>query len=252
MEVSKQISAVLTLLVIATSCLADGKAQSSYRMVASIGSGAAFSSDVGNSETFPIVNPITDEFFIYSADNATQTVPLLDVFLGTEWTFAPEWALQMGLGYHQAWNYLAQGSLLQGADTQSADEYAYQYDIFARQLMAEGKLLYQYNERFHPYLFLGLGASFNTANNYDTNVPAFLTFTREYEDHTQTSFTYSVGFGVDVDVAERLRIGIGYRFADFGQVELGDATIDTTRVSGTLSQTHLYACEILAQLTFMM
>jgi hypothetical protein len=39
------------------------------------------------------------------------------------------------------------------------------------------------------------------------------------------------------------------KFADFGQVKLGNASIDTTSVSGTLSQTHLYASEILAQLT---
>lgn len=99
----------------------------------SLGGGVAISSDVGKSQTFPIVNPITDEFYFYTANRPTQTVGAFDGFLGAEWTFHPNWALQMGLGYNQAWNFRAKGSLLQGADVQSADQYSYQYDILTRQ-----------------------------------------------------------------------------------------------------------------------
>lgn len=218
--------------------------------VASIGTGLAIASNVGRSKTFPIVNAVTDEFFIYTAKRPTQTVGVFDGFFGSEWAFHPKWALQLGLGYNQAWNFRAKGSLLQGADIQSADQYSYHYDILTRQLLVESKLLYGYKERYHPYALLGLGAAFNTANDYGTNVPPFLTFTRQYQNNTQTSFTYNVGAGIDVDILDHLRLGLGYRFADFGQFKLGNASIDTTNVSGTFSQTHLYASEILAQLTF--
>lgn len=220
-----------------------------WHAVASFGGGVAISSNIGKSQTFPIVNPITDEFYVYTASHPTQTVGAFDGFLGAEWTFHPDWALQMGLGYNQAWNFHAEGSLLQGADTQSADQYSYHYDILTRQLLAEGKLLYQFKEIYHPYVLLGLGAAFNKASGYSTNVPPFLTFTRQYQNNTQTSFAYNVGMGVDVDIQEHLRLGVGYRFADFGQAKLGQGIIDTTNVSGTLSQTHLYASEILAQFT---
>jgi opacity protein-like surface antigen len=247
----------IAILVITPYSFAQGKESwisscyntSLCHTVASIGGGIAIASNVGRSQTFPIVNPVTDEFFIYTANRPTQTVGAFDGFLGTEWTFHPKWALQLGLGFNQAWNFRAKGSLLQGADTQSADQYSYHYDILTRQLLIESKLLYLYKQHYHPYVLLGLGAAFNKATDYGTNVPPFLTFTRQYQNNTQTSFTYNVGAGIDVDILDHLRLGLGYRFADFGQIKLGNASIDKTSVSGTLSQTHLYASEILAQLT---
>jgi opacity protein-like surface antigen len=221
-----------------------------WRAVVSVGAGAALSSDVGKSKTFPIVNPVTDEFYVYSANTRNQTVSVFDSFVGAEWAFHPNWSLQLGLGYNQAWNIDAKGSLLQGADSQSADQYSYHYSVLTRQLLAESKLLYRFRERYRPYALLGLGAAFNDASDYGTNVPPFSSFTRQYQNNTQTSFSYVLGLGVDVDVTNHLRLGIGYRFADFGQVKLGKSTIDTTSVDGTLSQTHLYTNEILAQLTF--
>ncbi|MEO7049215.1 MAG: outer membrane beta-barrel protein [Ferruginibacter sp.] len=158
--------------------------------------------------------------------------------------------MQTGLGYDQASNFEAKGSLAQGADAQSEDQYSYHYSVLARQVLVEGKLLYRFRERYFPYFLLGLGTAFNKASSYGTNVPPFSTFTRQYQNNTQTSFSYAIGLGVDVDVINHLRLGIGYRFADFGQVQLGKSTIDTTSVGGTLTQTHLYANEILAQLTF--
>ena len=80
----------------------------------------------------------------------------------------------------------------------------------------------------------------------------FNTFTREYSDNTESSFTYSLGLGVDMDITEHLRLGVGYRFADLGKVRLGDAEINTTEVAGTLSQDHLYANEILVQLSLVL
>lgn len=219
------------------------------RPIVSIGGGAAISSDIGKSKTFPIINSLTDEFYVYSAKRPTKAVGVFDSFVGAEWAFHPEWSLQVGMGYNQAWNFDAKGVFLQGADAQSADQYSYHYTIFTRQLLAEVKLLHRLRERYLPYILLGLGASFNDAFDYETNVPPFLTFTRQYKNHTQSSFSYAVGVGIDVDVFDHLRFGVGYRFVDFGQVKLGAARIDTTNVSGTISQMHLYANEILAQIT---
>jgi opacity protein-like surface antigen len=221
-----------------------------WRGIVSVGAGAAISTNVGQSKTFPIVNPVTDEFYVYSANTRSQTVGVFDGFVGAEWAFHPNWSLQMGLGYNQAWNFDPQGSFLQGADAQSADQYSYHYSVLTRQLLAESKLLYRFKERYLPYILLGLGAAFNDTSDYGTNVPPFLTFTRQYKNNTQTSFSYTIGFGIDVDVLDHLRLGVGYRFADFGQVKLGNATIDTTSVNGTLAQSHLYASEILAQVTW--
>lgn len=220
-----------------------------WQPVVTIGAGGAIFSDVGSSQTVPIQNPDTDQFYDYSAHSETQTSGLLDIFLGAQWNVQPQWALQTGIDYAQTVSIAASGTLVQGADAQSADTYGYSYNILTRQLLLEGKLLYTLDARYHPYILAGMGAAFNDASGYDTTIPPFLTFTREYADHTTTSFSYALGMGMDVDLAPQLRIGVGYRFADLGQVGLGSANIDSVPVSGTLSQLHLYVNEVLLQIT---
>lgn len=221
----------------------------SWHPIIAIGAGTSTSTSVGKSQNFPIQNPSTDQFYNYSANQPTQTSSLFDGFLGAEFNLRPNWALQVGVDYNQASPYSAKGTLLQGADIESADSYTYHYGVLTKQLLIEGKLLYTVKERYHPYVLGGLGAAFNKAYNYYTNVPPFLTFTRMYQDNTVTAFSYAIGFGIDVDLTSHFRVGAGYRFADLGQVKLGNAMIDTTNVNGTLSQTHLYTNEILAQFT---
>ncbi len=195
---------------------------------------------------------MTDEFYHYSTNHPSQTSGLMDIFLGAEWSWRPNWAIQTGVDYSQASPFSAKGTFVQGADAESADSYTYHYGTLTRQLLIEGKLFYTVKKHFHPYILAGLGATFNKAYHYYTNVPPFLTFTRMYANNSTTSFSYAAGIGIDTDIHRNLRIGIGYRFVDLGQVKLGNARIDTTNVSGTLSQSHLYANEILAQVTFVL
>lgn len=220
-----------------------------WRSVIAIGGGAYFTSNTGESQTFPIQDPDTDEFYEYAPTHNSQTAGLYNAFVGVEWRLLPNWLLQTGFDYNQTSSLYTNGVVTQGADVQSEDIYNYHYNIVTRQLLLAGKLLYTLKQRYHPYVLVGLGAAFNQASNYSTNVPPFLTFTRMYQDNNNTSFSYAAGVGVDVDLTDNLRFGIGYRYADLGQVKLGAANIDVNSVSGTLSQSNLYANQLLAQLT---
>jgi hypothetical protein len=46
-------------------------------------------------------------------------------------------------------------------------------------------------------------------------------------------------------------VGIGYRFADLGNVSLGSGYVDVTPFTPVLAQQHLYAQEVLAQLSYL-
>jgi opacity protein-like surface antigen len=232
--------------------LTDWYAKKSWQPILTVGTGASIASNLGESVNIPIQNPLTDEFYNYSAEHSTQVASVSNVFIGAEWMLQSNWALQLGIDYSQSSSFLAKGAFLQGADIPSADLFAYNYNILTRQLLVEGKALYTYKKIFHPYLLAGIGASFNKAFNYSTNVPPTLTFTRMYADHSSSALSYAIGAGVDIDVTTHMRMGIGYRFADLGRVALGNAVIDTTSVSRTLSQSHLYANEVLAQLTWVL
>jgi opacity protein-like surface antigen len=225
-------------------------ATKSWHPFGAIGGGADYTSNLGYSQNFPINNPTTDEFYNYTAHQQGQTVAFFDFLLGAEWHPYQDWFFELGADYNQTTSLTANGTFVQGADVQSENNYNYSFNAISRQILAEGKLLYTIADTYHPYLTLGLGAAFNNAYSYTTNVPPNLTFTRQYADHTSKNFSYAVGFGLDMDITPDFRFGIGYRFADVGQVQLGNASIDTTSVNGTLSQMHLYNNQVLAQITY--
>lgn len=218
-------------------------------IIAGLGAGAAFSSDLGQSRTFPILNPNTDELYVYSPTHHSQTAYLYSGFLGAEWDWPSQWGIQARFEYNQTSPFSVQGSFTQGADPQSTDNYTYRYGIVTKQLLVDGKLFYIVKKYFRPYILVGAGSSFNRAYNYTTNATPCLTLTRMYLNKTNASFSYAVGVGIDASIATHLRIGIGYRFTDLGETNLGDANIDGTSVTGTLSQAHLYANEVLTQIT---
>jgi opacity protein-like surface antigen len=221
--------------------------------VMSLGAGAYVTSNVGNSQNFPIQNPITDSYYNYSVNQASQEAAFLSLFLGREWLISDRyWLLQAGLEYTETTGLQVSGNLTQGAEVVSQNHYSYKYNTITRQLLIDGKILYTCQHIFHPYIFAGLGTSVNQASDYTTTVPPDLTFTKQYKSNNSISFSYALGFGVDVEIHDRLRLGIGYRFTDLGKVSLGSATIDGTSVPGTLSQNHLYANELIAQLSLVL
>ena len=221
----------------------------SFHPVVTVNSGIIWTSDIGHSASFS-PNSASSETYQYFANHTAQTSSITGLFLGGEWQAHPLWLIQAGLGYHQASPFNATSTYLQGVDTASQNLYNYHYGVLMRQLMLEGKLLYSIKSRLHPYFLAGLGSSFNKAYNYYTNVPPYLTFTRQYSNNSSTSFTYEAGIGVDYDILQSLRLGIGYRFTDGGKFKLGAATINTTNVNGTLSQSNLYANELMVEMTW--
>jgi len=218
--------------------------------VISLGGGIAATSNVGNSIHFPIVNTASDEFYNYTASHSTQENAFYDIFIGNEWRLNSSLGLQAGVDYNQIHTFKAAGTLLQGIDIPSADQYSYHFRLLSRQLLAEGKFFYSLNDRFYPYFLLGLGVAFNKSYDFQTSVPPFLTFTRQYSNHMKQAFSYLAGVGIDIAITPHWRAGVAYRFTDLGKVSLGPASINGIPVSGTLSQTHFYVNEAMAQLSW--
>lgn len=223
-----------------------------WRPVIAIGAGVINATQLGESQYFPIENTVTDSFYRYSPNNSQKTQGIGDAFLGIEWGLGQtSAALQLGIGYAQTLSPMTvKGTLVQGADVASQSTFQYQYDVTIRQLLLEGKLLGTIACYYHPYIFAGAGSAFNRTSSFSTTVPPFLTFTRQYTSNTATTFTYAVGFGVDMDIDQVFRIGIGYRYSEFGKLDLGNANIDGTPVSGTLTQSNIYTNEVLMQITY--
>lgn len=246
----KRFISISIILLISSHAYAKSN-NKTWKPIITLGGGTATNSrGFGDSNNFPIQDVTSDQYYNYAGTKRTQTSALMEGFVGLELPICSRWFMQIGLDYDQQSPFSAKGTFVQGADSESQDSYTYGYGVLARQLLVEAKFLYTYKKYFHPYGLLGMGASFNKAYNYYTNVPVDLTFTRMYADNTTSSFSYAVGLGVDVDIFTHIRAGIGYRFADLGKAKLGSAMIDTTAVSGTLTQSHIYANIFLAQITW--
>jgi opacity protein-like surface antigen len=208
-----------------------------------------------------VQSPSSNQQFVFS-DNSFYTLRtnssvyhegISGLFVGAEWRYRPEYSMQLGVSYYQPSTFTVNGTDTQGIINSPAtfDTYAYQYTLNMRQLLLEGKWLYNWKELFHPYITLGLGGAYNTAYQYGINNPVFLAFAPQFANNSTASFSYRVGLGLDVTATDNLRVGIGYRYADFGKAQLGNGAIDTIATPGSLQQTHIYVNEVVAELTLM-
>jgi opacity protein-like surface antigen len=220
-----------------------------YHPIVTFSAGAAFVNDVSQSKNIPPHDGVLS-FFNYAYHTEYQTQAIYGATIGTEMYANKQWSLQTGLSYYRLPNVVARGTVHQGIDAPSSNTYSYRYAVIGNQILVEGKLLYNIC-RYHPYLSLGVGAAVNEMNNYSVNIqPPFTTFSNQFADHTTTSFSYNIGLGIDFDVAPNTRFGVGYRFADFGKAETGKAMIDNVPTTNKLTTEHVYAHEVLAQLSF--
>jgi opacity protein-like surface antigen len=213
--------------------------------------GVASSATVGQTQNFAS-NFNLEGFYDYLARQRRQNNLNFGAFLGIERLMPERSILQIGAEYNQALPFYAKGTLTQGADAQSASAYSYQYQVLTRQILLESKLLYMAHADYHPYLLGAVGMACNSVSDYSTSAPSSYVLTRQYQNSLSYSWTYAVGLGFDVDFDERWRVGLGYRFTDLGKASLGQSTIDGVYVAGTLSQRHIYANELMGQLTVMM
>ena len=66
--------------------------------------------------------------------------------------------------------------------------------------------------------------------------------------YTQTSFTYTLGAGIQKILTNHWQVGLGYEFADWGQSRLNRASEQT--IGQGLSLSHLYTNGLVFNLTY--
>lgn len=188
--------------------------------------------------------------YAYAANSPASGAFLGGVFLGTEIPYELILA-QVGVGYYQTTQFKASGNLTQGIDALSSNTYPYQYNMGSSQFLLETKILSMPEAFYYPYLTAGVGVAVNRVSQFQETYPALLTFTPLYNNRSNVTFTYSAGAGLDVDAAEHLRIGVGYRFSGLGQANLGSGVIDVVPITNRLTQSNVYANEVFLQFTML-
>ena len=246
-------------LLIACGCyagisLAD---EDNVRFVGTLSGGVAFSSEINETDSVTF-GEIDTETYRYRAEEDTETRGVFGGLLGVEMRVMRHLSWQSGVAYYQTTPFSARGDVTVNAnnDPEFSPPYDYTYEVTTRQLLWENKVLWQWKKRYYPYLLVGIGAAFNSTSDFITHHPQEQPFVPTFDGRNTTSFTYSLGLGLDYAITQHMRLGLGYRFADLCKAGLGDGEYTTffasTDVKALSPQSHIYTQEVMAQLTYLM
>jgi len=172
------------------------------------------------------------------------------LFMGVETAFSCNFTTQIGLEYFVNSSFKESGSVYQFTDP-LFNNLAYRYKIQSRRISLAAKISRAFRQIWHPYISASMGSASNKAFHY-TEYPvtsADVPMAQPFDNHTTSAFTYSIGIGADVDVAEHWRLGAGYRFVDLGKACLGVSPLQSS--TETICSTHMNANEILVQISYL-
>lgn len=125
----------------------------------------------------------------------------------------------------------------------------YQYQVAPVRGEIKGKLIYGENQFIQPYLSGGIGIGLTHTHHYktilldDSYSPLSI-----FKDHSDTTFAYSVGAGVQKNIAQFWQVGVGYEFADWGANNLGGDGLSLFQGPGS---PHLYTHELLISISYL-
>ncbi len=216
-----------------------------YTDTAGLDFGVAVPTNAGKSATLPL----GFSTFSYTPNTNIDHDYISGISFSRMFALAPLYTAQIGASYHYLSNMDVKGNLMQGVSP-PLYQANYSYNINSSQYMIDAKLRHEFQSRFFPYVYLGLGLAANSAFDFTTSVPAYLTVTPDYSNKTTYAFTYSLGIGIDYLVVPKLSVGLGYRFINLGCTGLGNGTVRNTSTKAALSQSNLYVNSLLVQLNY--
>ncbi len=162
-------------------------------------------------------------------DGRVSNQPLAEgeVFLGLQRLLNQQLWGQLGIAVVTSSNADLSGDIWEDADP-AFNNYIYDYKIRHTHVALKGKLLADYGQVAMPYFSGSIGVGFNRAHDYTSTHKIFQEVSApNFQDHTKTSLTYTLGVGIQKNLNEHLQYGLGYEFADWGKIQLERASGQT-------------------------
>ncbi|MFJ1267657.1 outer membrane protein [Legionella lytica] len=221
-----------------------GPVQPNWRWLGEFSVGPAWQSG-GKTQSFYLTPEIEKT---YAADKANHALADFGVLLGAQYNLNPTLMTQFGLAVGATTDTSLSGEIWDDADPQF-NNFTYSYKLQHTHIAAKAKLLADMGYIVMPWVSASVGVGFNHAYAFN-NVPVIeeAVKTPNFAGHTQTSFTYTVGAGVQKSVTDHVQVGIGYEFADWGKSSLGRAPGQSLNTG--ISLNHLYTNGFMVNLTY--
>ncbi len=202
----------------------------------------------GRAQTLTLLPPFQNH---YTTTHRSQTATDFGAFVGVERAISPSLSAQLGAAAYIDTQLTTKGHVWQFG-VPKFDNFTYGYHIKPIRAMLTSKLLTTLPNKpsLHPYVSGEIGAAFNRANNYrETPIVPLVTPMSPFSSHTETSFAWGIGLGMDYNVTQHVRAGLGYQFSNLGSASLGRTTAATTNQA--LSVSHLYTNQLRFQFTYL-
>lgn len=181
----------------------------------------------------------------YTANDSDSTFASGGLFVGCQHALiAAHQPLlgQLGVSIESAGSAKLRGDIWEDGDP-DFDNFNYKYKVHHTHVVLQGRLVGNYHTFFQPYFLGGVGVGFNDAHAFtiypniseEVAAPGF-------KSHTTTTFTYTLGIGLQTLLWAHLQAALGYEFADWGKVQLSRAPGQTT--GHGVGVNHLYAHQL--------
>jgi opacity protein-like surface antigen len=220
------------------------QSQSNWGWVGSVSLGSTWPNG-GAIKTFYLTPEIEKT---YKANKSSNALFDGELFLGIQKTLPNALQGQLGLAVAATSNAKLSGVIWDDADPRF-DNYTYRYKIQHTHVAAKAKILYDQGYWLIPWVSGSIGVGFNDAHSFQNTPIIFEAIPNpNFKSHTQTTFTYTLGAGVQKLINQNWQVGVGYEFADWGKSSLGRAWGQT--LNSGLSRNHFYTNGFLFNLTY--
>lgn len=184
----------------------------------------------------------------YTAYKPSNTLADGEVFLGIKRELPYDLFTHIGVAGALTSQAGLSGEIWDDADP-SLNNSAYGYHIQHSHVALKAKVFKDMSYVVLPWISGSIGVGFNRANSFHNQalIPQEIP-QNNFSNHTQTSFTYTVGAGLQKIISSKWQAGIGYEFADWGQSHLNPVA-GQTQGQG-LSLNHLYTNGLMFNITY--
>lgn len=215
-----------------------------WNWVATLSAGAAWES-AGKTQTFFLAPEIEKT---YKAHKSSHSLFDGELFFGVQNSLFNALQGQFGLALAATSSAKLSGRIWDDADV-LFDNHSYKYKIQHTHIAAKGKLLAGADLWLTPWISGSIGVGFNDASSYQ-NIPTIYEAlpNPNFRKHSKTSFTYTVGAGVQKTLTDNWQVGVGYEFADWGKSRLGCAPGQT--INSGIALDHLYTNGVMFNVSY--
>lgn len=155
---------------------------------------------------------------------------------------------QTGAAYYSSDNVKIPGVVEVFSDPALTD-LNYEYKIKNQRIVWENKGLINLTHGSYFYLLSGIGGAYNKAYDYhETQRSSQAAINKPFNSHSQWKFMYELGFGLETDVTQQIRLGLGYQYVNLNKIKLEPQTGQLTNQS---IQYRYYANEFIANISYL-